>query len=130
MFPDRSLLGRSNRVFFLPVLEYCSAVWCSAAVTHLKLMDRAVSGARFLTGGVFECDIADHRSVAVLCMLYKIRCNPMHPLNGALPGPYVPMRVTRSALVAHRYTYAPPRCRTSQCHRTFVTLRVPLERSC
>ena len=26
------------------------AVWCSAADTHLKLLDRAVSGARFLTG--------------------------------------------------------------------------------
>ena len=37
-------------------------------------------------------------------MLYKIRCNPVHPLNGALPGPYVPARVTRGALVAHRYT--------------------------
>ena len=47
-------------------------VWCSAADTHLKLLDRAVSGARFLTGGVFECDIAHRRSVAVLCMLYKI----------------------------------------------------------
>ena len=40
----------------LPVLEYSSAVWCSAADTHLKLLDRAVSGARLLTGGVFECD--------------------------------------------------------------------------
>ena len=66
-------------------------VWCSAANTHLKLLDRAVSGARSLTGGVFECDIAHRRSVAVLCMLYKIRCNPMHPLNSALPGPYVPV---------------------------------------
>ena len=64
------------------VLEYCSAVWCPAADTHLKLQDRAVSGARFLTGSVFECDIAHRRSVAVLCMLYKIRCNPMHPLKG------------------------------------------------
>ena len=36
---------------FLPVLEYCSVVWCSASDTHLKLLDRAVSGARFLTGG-------------------------------------------------------------------------------
>ena len=36
---------------------------------HLKLLDRAVSGARFLTGGVFECDISHRRSVAVLCML-------------------------------------------------------------
>ena len=109
------------------VLEYCSAVWCSFADTHLKLLDRAVSGARFLTGGVFECDIAHRRSVAVLCMLYKIRCKPMHPLNDALPGPYVPVRVTRGALVAHRYTYAPPRCRTSQYRRTFLLLSVPLE---
>ena len=57
------------------------AVWCSAAVTHLKLLDRAVSGARFLTGGVFECDIDHRRSVAILCLLYKTRCHPMYPLN-------------------------------------------------
>ena len=102
MFHDRALLGRCFRSFVLPVLEYCSAVWCSAADTHLKLLDRAVSGARFLTGDVFECDISHRRSVAVLCMLYKIRCNPVYSLNGALPGPYVPARGTRSALVAHR----------------------------
>ena len=63
------ILGDAFRGFVLPVLEYCFAVWCSAADTHLKLLDRAVSGARFLTGGVFECDIAHRRSVAVLCML-------------------------------------------------------------
>ena len=96
--------------FILPVLEYCSAVWCSAADTHLKLLDRAVSGARFLPGGVFECDIAHRRSVAVLCMLYKIRCNPMHTLNVSLTGLYVPVLVTRGPLVAHLYTYAPLRC--------------------
>ena len=62
----------------------CSAVWCSAADTHLKLLDRAVSSSRFLTGYVLQCDIAHSRSVAVLCMLYKIRCNPMQPLNNAL----------------------------------------------
>ena len=90
VFYDRSLLWRCFRGFVLPVLEYCSSVWCSAADTHLKLLDRAVSDARFLTGGVFECDISHRRSVAVLCILYKIRCNPVHPLNGALPGPYVP----------------------------------------
>ena len=32
-------------------------------------------------------------------MLYKIRCNPVHTLNGALPGPYVPARVTRGTLM-------------------------------
>ena len=101
-------------------------MWYSAADTHLKLLDRAVSGTRFLTGGVFECDISHRRSVAVLCMLYKIRCNRMHPLNGALPGPYVPVRVTRDALIAHLYTYAPPRCRTLQYHKTFILLSVSL----
>ena len=75
---------------------------------------------------MFECDIVHRRSVAVLFMLYKIMCNPIHPLNDALPGPYVPVRVTRGALVAHLYAYAPPRCRTSQYCRTFVPLSVSL----
>ena len=46
VFYDRSLLGR----FFLfcpAILEYCSAVWCLAADTHLKLLDCAVSIAQF-----------------------------------------------------------------------------------
>ena len=80
VFHDRSLLGRCFRGFVLPVLEYCSAVWCSPADTHVKLLDRCSQWCPFLTGGVFECDIAHRRSVAVMCMLYKIRCNPMHPL--------------------------------------------------
>ena len=63
VFHNRSFLGRCFRGFILPVLEYCSAVYCSAADTHLKLLDRAVSGDLFLTGGVFECDIAHCRSV-------------------------------------------------------------------
>ena len=74
VFHDRSQLERCFRGFVLSVLEYCSAVWCSAADTHLKLLDLVVCGARFLTGGVFESDIAHRRYVAVLCMLYKIRC--------------------------------------------------------
>ena len=126
VFHDISILERCFRGFVSTVLEYCSAVWCSAAYTHLKLLDRVVSGARFLTGGMFMCDIAHRRSVAVLCMLFKIRCHPMHPINDALPGPYVPVRVTRCARVAHRYTYAPPRCRTSQYRRTFVRLSLSL----
>ena len=100
---------------------FCSVV---RDCTHLKLFDRVVSGVRFLTWGVFECENAHRRSVAILCMLYKSRCNPMHPLNGALPGSYVPVRVTRGALVAHRYTImshlaAEPRM-------TFVPLSVSL----
>ena len=123
VFHDRLLLGRCFGGFVLPVLEYCSVVWCSAADTHLKLLDPVVSGASFLTGAVFECDLVHRRSVAVLCMLYNIKCNLMHPLCGALP---VPMPVTRGAVIAHRYTYAPPRCRTSQHRRPFIPWSVSL----
>ena len=56
-------------------------------------------------------------------MLFKIKSNPMNHLSGVLPLPYVPARVT---LVAHRYSFVPPRCRTSQYRRTFVPLSVSL----
>ena len=66
VFHDKLLIGRCFCSFVLPVLEYCSAVWCSADDTHLKLLDRVVSGASFLTGGVLNCDLSHRRSVAVL----------------------------------------------------------------
>ena len=50
----------------------------------------------------------------------------MHPFSGALSLPYVPARVTCGALVVHRHSFAPPRCRTSQYRRTFVPLSVSL----
>ena len=50
----------------------------------------------------------------------------MYPLSGALPLPYVPARVTRDALVAHRHSFAPPRCRTSQDRISFLPLSVSL----
>ena len=58
-------------------------------------------------------------------MLFKIKSNPMHPLSGALPLPYAPGHVSCGALVAHRQ-FTPPRCMTSQYHRTFVPLSVSL----
>ena len=45
VFHDKLLIRRCFWGFVLPVLEYCSAMWCSAADTHLKLLDRVVSGA-------------------------------------------------------------------------------------
>ena len=102
-------------------------MWCSAADSHLKLLGRVVRSAGFLAGGVLECNPAHRRFVAELCMLFKIRGNPMHPLSGVLPLLYVPARVTRGVLVANRHLFAPPRCRTSQYRRNFVPLS--LERS-
>ena len=49
----------------------------------------------------------------------------MQALNDALPGQYVAVRVTRGALVAHRYTYTPPSCRTSQYHRLLFPSQCP-----
>ena len=43
VFHDRSLLGRCFQCFVLPVLEHCSAMWCSAADTNLKLLLRALN---------------------------------------------------------------------------------------
>ena len=65
VFHDRLILGRCFRGFVVPILEYCYAVWCSAANTHLKLLDRVVSG----ESGVVSGDLAHRRSVAVLRML-------------------------------------------------------------
>ena len=50
----------------------------------------------------------------------------MHTLSGSLPLPHVPARVTRGAVVAHRHSFAPPRCRTSLFRRSFVPLSVSL----
>ena len=101
-------------------------MWCSAADSHLKLLDRVVRSASLLAGGVLERNRAHRRSVAVLCILFKIKSNPMHPLSGALPLPYVLASVPRGALVAHRHSFAAPRCRTSQYRRTFVPHSISL----
>ena len=50
----------------------------------------------------------------------------MHPFSAALPLSNVQARVTRGALVAHRHSFAPPRCMTSQYRRSFVPLSVSL----
>ena len=50
----------------MPVLENSSAVWCSAADSHLKLLDSVIRSAGFLTGGVLECSLAHRQSTAEL----------------------------------------------------------------
>ena len=62
IFYDWPLLLRYFWSFALPVFEYCSAVWCSAADSHLKQLDRVVRSAGFLARGVFDCNLA-HRDL-------------------------------------------------------------------
>ena len=62
---------------------------------------------QFLELAVFwTANLANRLSVAVFFMLFKIKSNPMHRMSGALTLPYVPARVTRGALAAHRYSFA------------------------
>ena len=91
-----------------------SAVWCSSADSHLKLLDKDVKSACLIAGDIL--DLAHRRSVALLCMLFEIKCNPMHPMSGALPLPHVPARDTR------RHSFATPSFRTSQHRGSFVPL--------
>ena len=49
---------------------------CSAADTHLELLDHVVSGVSFSTGGVFDCDLAHRRDVkifysSIIAKMYK-----------------------------------------------------------
>ena len=48
-----------------------------------KLLDCTVRGVNFLTWGMFECDIAHRQSVAVLFMLYTIRCTLLKIEDGS-----------------------------------------------
>ena len=50
----------------------------------------------------------------------------VHSPSGALSLPYVPERVARGALVAHRHSFAPLGCR-SHYRITFVLLSLPLQ---
>ena len=97
-------------------------MWCSAADLHLKLPDRVVRSAGLLAGGVLECNLAHRRSVTELCMLFKIKSNPMYPLSCALALLYVPVHVTHFAFVDHKHSFALPRFMTYQYHRSFVPL--------
>ena len=88
VFHDRSLLGKYSRIdrFLADAFRdnyprngrgarfgELFSVCCSAAEAHRELQDRVLSRTRFLTGAMFDCDIAHRRFVAVLYMLYKIQ---------------------------------------------------------
>ena len=101
-------------------------MWNSAADSRLKLLDRVINSAVFLAGGDLECNLAHRRSVAVLCMLFMIKSNPLHPFICAFRLSYVPARVTGGALVAHGHLFALRRCKTSLYRRTSVPRSVSL----
>ena len=82
------LNGRFFSGFFLPVLS--AVLHCSARLPIHTLNYRTVLSVVpvLLTGCMFECNIAQRRSVAELCIFSKIRCNPIYPLVGASASQY------------------------------------------
>ena len=72
-------------------------VWMSAASSHLKLLDRALSKLEFILPDL-SFSLVKRRKIGCLALLYKILNNPDHPLYTKLPGPYIQRRTTRYAL--------------------------------
>ena len=70
-------------------------MWCPGADTHLKATGPCSQLCRFSNVGMFKCNIVHRRSVAVLFMSYKIRCNQIMVLYGALLVSLVRVRVAR-----------------------------------
>ena len=126
VFHDRSLRWRCFRGFVLHVFE--SVLQCGFQLPIRTLNYWTVLSVmpfyNWVSDWLWYCSSFIYAST--LIHLHKNRRNPMHPLNCVLPGLYVPVRVTRGALIVHRYTYAPPRCRTSQYRKTFIQLSVSL----
>ena len=120
VFRDVTVVAKCFWAFILPVLEYCSPVWMSAATSHLSLLDRVVSQVGRLSGGSVSCDLWHRRRVASLSAFFNIDSLVDHPVRGLFPAQYVLRRPTRGALAAHSRSFEMPRSRTVQFSRSFV----------
>ena len=98
--------------------------WCP--VSNWVCAARFLTGcARFLTGCVLTVAYATVSNSGVCFIRSGVkRCTLLMVLY--LDRMCHAVWVTRGALVTHRYTYAPPRCRTSQYSRTFIPFSVSL----
>ena len=74
VFVYTSVLLRCYHAFVLPILEYCAAVWGSAAGCHLQLERQVCSMARLYLDQDF-LSLSPRRHVTELCMLYKVISN-------------------------------------------------------
>ena len=120
VFRNVAVAAKCFWAFVLPLLEYCSPVWMSAATSHLSLLDRVVSQVGRLSGGSVSCDLWHRSKVASLCVFFKIDSLVDHPVRGLFPVQYVLRRPTRGALAAHSRSFEMPRSRTEQFSRSFV----------
>ena len=126
VFRNDSIVSRCFWSFILPVLEYCSPVWMSAAACYMSLLDRVVRVAVNLSGGSVSCDLLYRRYVTALSVFYRIRSSVGHPVGQFFPQLYLASRSTRRSVAMHPLTLEVPRFSTSQFTRTFVPTCVSL----
>ena len=129
-FRDVAFVAKCFWAFILPVLEYCSPVWMSAATSHLSLLDRVVSQVSRLSGGSVSCDLWHRRKVASLSVFFKIDSLVDHPVRGLYPAQYVLRRPTRGALAAHSRSFEMPRSRTVRFYALLFCLAFVCGMSC
>ena len=95
-FLEEAFSGLSS--MFWSTVQQCGS-WLQICTLNY-VVDRVINGASFFNWGCVKSvtlHIIDLWQMAILCMLYKIRYNPMHPLYGDLPWLYVPVQVTCGA---------------------------------
>ena len=92
IFVDTSVLLRCYFTFLLPILEYCSPVWGSAAEFHVQLLERQVYCVARLCPNQIFLSLCKRRRVAGLSMLYKDNSNSNHSLFSELPSAYTWVR--------------------------------------
>ena len=112
--------------FVLPLLEYCSPVWMSAAARDLSLLDRVARGGRFLFPNSVSYDLDHRRMVSCLSIFHKLYFNSELSLSSLIPEPLLLPRATRFAEQQHQYAVGVPRCRTNQFQRSFIPNTVGL----
>ena len=120
VFRDVAVVAKCFWAFILPVLEYCSPVWMSAATSHLSFLDRVVSQVSRLSGKSVSCDLW-HRPKWHLWVSFSRLTVWLIPLCAVFfPAQHVLRRPTRGALAANSRSFEMPRSRTVQFLRSFV----------
>ena len=118
-YQENSIVLNCFYSFILPFFEYCSAIWRSAAPSHLKILQRIFTSANFITRTNMSLD--HRRDVAASCLFFKIIDRPDHPMHSRLPPPAHPARRTRrAARMNTRARTSATSHNTVQFNRTFL----------
>ena len=101
IFVDTSVLLRCYFPFILPILEYCSPVWGSAAECHLQHLERQVYSVARLCPDQCFLSWCHRRRVSGFSMLYKINSNSNHSMFSDLPSVSTKVQHTGAAAASH-----------------------------